>query len=194
MTTTPVVVMAPADRQRAIATLTLAFVSDPVVRWVYSDAEQYTSSWPRFVDAFGGRAFGSGTAHRAEGFAAIALWLPPGVAPDEEAMLPPLYVGADDSLRRDIDRVLGQMGDFHPLEEHWYLPLTGVDPVAQGRGLGSALLKHALARCDRDAKPAYLEATSPRSRALYARHGFDEIGLIQSGSSPPLWPMLRMPR
>jgi GNAT superfamily N-acetyltransferase len=194
MTTIPVIVIAPADRERAIATLTLAFVNDPVVRWVYPDAEQYIRSWPIFVDAFGGRAFESGTADGVEDFTGIALWLPPGVAPDEEAMLPPLYVGADDSIRRDIDRVLGQMGDFHPSIEHWYLPLTGVDPVAQGRGLGSALLEYSLARCDRDAKPAYLEATSPRSRALYARHGFDEIGMIQSGSSPPMWPMLREPR
>ncbi|MFI5040443.1 MAG: GNAT family N-acetyltransferase [Acidimicrobiales bacterium] len=169
-------------------------MSDPVVRWVYPDAEQYVESWPRFVDAFGGRAFESGTADRVEDFAAVALWLPPGVAPDEEAMLPHLYVGKNDSVRRDIDLVLGQMGSFHPRVEHWYLPLTGVDPVAQGRGLGSALLEHALARCDRDAMPAYLEATSPRSRALYARYGFDEIGVIQAGSSPPMWPMLRDPR
>ena len=115
MRSTSVAVVAPADRQRAIATLTLAFVSDPVVRWVYPDAEQYVESWPRFVDAFGGRAFESGTADRVEDFAAVALWLPPGVAPDEEAMLRHLYVGTNDSVRRDIDLVLGQMDSFHPL-------------------------------------------------------------------------------
>jgi hypothetical protein len=48
------------------------------------------------------------------------------------------------------------------------------------------LLRHALERCDRDRLPAYLDATSPRNRALYARHGFEELGVIQAGSSPPM--------
>lgn len=118
MITTSAVVIEPADRHRAIATLTLAFVSDPVVRWLYPDPHQYATQWPRFVDVFGGRAFESGTAHRVEGFAAVALWLPPGVGPDEEAMLALLKASAGDSARRDLDGVLGQMGDFHPSVEH----------------------------------------------------------------------------
>jgi GNAT superfamily N-acetyltransferase len=65
--------------------------------------------------------------------------------------------------------------------------------VAQGRGLGSALLRHVLATCDGDALPAYLEATNPRNRDLYARHGFDVVEVIQAGTSPPLWAMLREP-
>ena len=51
------------------------------------------------------------------------------------------------------------MGDLHPTFDHWYLPLAGVDPPAQGRGLGSVLLRHALEICDRGGLPAYLEAT-----------------------------------
>jgi GNAT superfamily N-acetyltransferase len=69
-----------------------------------------------------------------------------------------------------------------------------VDPVAQGGGLGSSLLRFALALCDRDGLPAYLEASTARSRALYARHGFEEIGDIQVGSSPRVWAMLRPAR
>jgi GNAT superfamily N-acetyltransferase len=69
----------------------------------------------------------------------------------------------------------------------------GVDPIAQGRGLGSALLQHVLEACDRDRLPAYLEATSPRSRNLYERHGFAVVDTIQAGTSPPMWAMLREP-
>jgi GNAT superfamily N-acetyltransferase len=89
---------------------------------------------------------------------------------------------------------MGQMAEFHPQEPHWYLPLIGVDTTKQGQGYGSALLVHALARCDEDGLPAYLEASSPRNKVLYARHGFEEIGVIQAGSSPPMWPMLRPAR
>jgi GNAT superfamily N-acetyltransferase len=89
---------------------------------------------------------------------------------------------------------MGQVDEFHPTESHWYLPLIGVDVTKQGLGYGSALLRHALERCDRDQLPAYLEASSPKNRQLYARHGFEELGVIQEGSSPPMWPMQRTPR
>jgi ribosomal protein S18 acetylase RimI-like enzyme len=88
---------------------------------------------------------------------------------------------------------MGQMGEYHPTEPHWYLPLIGVDPARQGRGYGSALLRHALAVADRDKLPAYLEATSPNNRRLYERYGFESIGEIQHADSPPMWPMLRKP-
>ena len=86
------------------------------------------------------------------------------------------------------------MGKVHPTADHWYLPIIGVDPIAQGQGMGSALLADRLATCDADGLPAYLEATSERSRALYARHGFEIVEEIQFGASPPIWAMLREPR
>ena len=86
------------------------------------------------------------------------------------------------------------MGRWHPEEPHWYLPLIGTDPARQGRGYGSALLGEALANCDRQTLPAYLEATSPRNVKLYERHGFEALGTIQEGSSPDITPMLRKPR
>jgi ribosomal protein S18 acetylase RimI-like enzyme len=87
-----------------------------------------------------------------------------------------------------------RLDEHHPGEPCWYLPFIGVDPPCQGRGYGSRLLVHGLTRCDRDHLPAYLEATSARSRALYERHGFVVTGEIQAGDSPPLWPMMRAAR
>jgi GNAT superfamily N-acetyltransferase len=189
----PVAVIRSADRDHAIATLTLAFASDPVVRWVLQDPDLYLRYWPRIVEAFAGASFESGTAHAVAGFAGIALWLPPGVGSDDDSMSALVEESAAEAARPDLDGFFGQMAEAHPTFEHWYLPLTGVDPLAQGRGLGSTLLRHALQRCDRDGVPAYLEATAPRSRDLYARHGFTEMGVIQRGGSPPMWPMLRRP-
>jgi ribosomal protein S18 acetylase RimI-like enzyme len=91
----------------------------------------------------------------------------------------------------EIFAVLEQMAHFHPGEPHWYLPLIGVDPGVQSRGLGSALLRHVLARCDRERVPAYLESTNPRNSSLYERFGFQAIGRIQTSSSPAIIPMLR---
>jgi hypothetical protein len=39
-----------------------------------------------------------------------------------------------------------------------------------------------------------MEATSPRNRRLFERHGFETDGAIRAGASPPVWPMVRAPR
>ena len=65
----------------------------------------------------------------------------------------------------------------HPRREpHLYLSCMGVVGGRQGAGLGSAMLRHRLERADADGLAAYLEASSPRSRALYLRHGFEDLG------------------
>jgi GNAT superfamily N-acetyltransferase len=186
-------IITPADRRRGIATLTLAFVADPIMRWAWPDPDQYVTYWPRFAEVFGGRAFDHGTAHGLDDCLAVALWLPPGVGPDEEAFLALLAESIDEQILHDVNGFLEQMDRLHPSTDHWYLPLTGVDAHAQGRGLGTTLLRHGLGTCDRDGLPAYLEATSLRSRRFYEQLGFNVIGVIQAGASPPMWAMLREP-
>ena len=61
----------------------------------------------------------------------------------------------------------------HPAEPHYYLPVAGVKTQWQGRGLGTALMRPVLERCDDGKLPAYLDATSPRNRPLCQRHGFE---------------------
>jgi hypothetical protein len=55
-------------------------------------------------------------------------------------------------------------------------------------------MKHALALVDAQGLPAYLESSNPMNISLYKRHGFEEMGAIQSGSSPTVVPMLRAAR
>jgi ribosomal protein S18 acetylase RimI-like enzyme len=86
------------------------------------------------------------------------------------------------------------MASYHPHEPHWYLPLLGVDPTRQGQGIGSALLQHAAALCDRAGQLAYLESSNPANVPLYERHGFEVVGTIQAGASPTFYPMVRKPR
>jgi|SRR5215471_15246152 len=180
-----------SDEGRAIATITVAFSDDPVVRWAFPTAHDYLALWPRFVVAFAGAAFDTGTADSIDDHGGVALWLPPGASSDEDAMGTILSEAMPTDQHDELFAFLDQMGDFHPSEPHWYLPLIGVDTTARGRGYGTTLLCHALERCDRDHLTAYLEATAPRNRALYARHGFEDLGVIQAGTSPPMWPMLR---
>lgn len=91
--------------------------------------------------------------------------------------------------------MLERMETFHPSDPPcWYLAFIGVDVAAQGRGLGSALMKHALKRCDEDGTQAYLESSNPANISLYERHGFHVLGRIDAGSAPPVHPMLRPAR
>jgi GNAT superfamily N-acetyltransferase len=188
------VVSTTTEEDRAIATVTTAFANDAVTRWVLPDPHLYLTYWPQLVGAFAGAAFAGGTADSIDDHGGVALWLGPGVASDEEAMGALAVEAIPEAEQDEVFAFMGQMGEYHPQDPHWYLPLIGVDPMKQGRGYGSALLVHALERCDRDGLPAYLEASSPRNKTLYARHGFEEIGVIQAGSSPPMWPMLRRAR
>jgi GNAT superfamily N-acetyltransferase len=182
------------DDVPAIDTIVLAFAADPVARWTWPDSHQYLTTMPNLVRAFGGNAFAHGTAYCTNDCAGAALWLPPGVHPEDETLDVIMQTTVSTSNRDEVFSMFEQMARYHPGEPHWYLPLIGVDPAHQGKGHGDALMLYALQSCDRDHLPAYLESTNPRNISLYRRHGFEPLGTIQVGGSPPLVPMLRPAR
>ena len=187
-------IAATTDEDRAIATLTTAFASDAVTRWFLRDAKFYLTYWPRLAQLIAGEAFAGGTAHEIDDHGGIGLWLAPGVSSDDDAIGALAAEAIPEAEQDDVFAFMLQNAEYHLKEPHWYLALLGVDPMKQGRGHGSSLLAYALERVDREGMPAYLEASSPRNKALYERHGFVEIGLIQAGTSPPMFPMVRAAR
>jgi GNAT superfamily N-acetyltransferase len=192
MSMAPEVISADASMEAsAISTIVLGFATDPMTRWVWPDASDYLSTMPRFAKAFGGRAFEHGTADITEGIHAAALWLPPGVEPDETAMGAVMEGALRPEIAEDVGAVMKAMAEHHPHEPHWYLPVIAADPNWIGQGLGALLMKHALRRCDEQGVAAYLESSNPRNIPFYERHGFKITGRIQRGSSPVLTPMLR---
>jgi ribosomal protein S18 acetylase RimI-like enzyme len=183
-----------SDEAAAIAVVTLAFSTDPAARWTWPDPSQFLRTFADVVKLFGGKAFTHESAYCVDGHAGAALWLPPGVQPDEEALIGLLQRTGSAQFRKDGAAVFEQMGRYHPQEPHWYLPIIGVDPFHQGMGYGSALMQRGLIPCDRDRRLAYLESSNPKNIPLYERHGFKLLGTIQVGTSPPITPMLRIPR
>jgi len=192
---TPTVMSAKTqDRERVISAIILAFVDDPVARWSWPEPHDYLTYFTEFANVFGGKAFEHGTAYSVAEFSGGALWLPPGVEPDEKVLVALMERSIDPKRLQVVFTIFEKMGSCHPTEPHWYLPLIGVEPTKQGRGYGSALLGHALEHKDHEGRIAYLESTNPANIPLYQRHRFEVIGTIQVGDSPPLYPMIRRPR
>jgi RimJ/RimL family protein N-acetyltransferase len=187
-----------ADRPRLLQALAEAFYADPCMGWVFRDDRRRLAQLERIFGYFGERVwFDNQLTYTTGGIAGASIW----VAPErwhvgafrELLMLPGMISSAG---LRDLPRMLrfiAIMESEHPREPHYYLPVIGVSPAWQGKGIGTALLAPMLARCDRERMPAYLEASSPRNRACYERNGFRATGEMRVSDSPPLWPMWREP-
>ena len=112
--------MTPDDEGPAIDAIVLAFAADPVARWTWPNPHQYLAAMPRLVRAFGGNAFANGGAHCIEGYAGAALWLPPGIHPDEDKLLAVMQSTAPSPHCDDVLSTFEQMAQYHPSEPHWY--------------------------------------------------------------------------
>jgi len=184
----------PSEVQRAISLQVMAFDADPVMRWLWPEPYEYLTHFPRFLRGFGGGAFEGRTAHVTDDFLGGSLWLPPGVGPDEGALTELLEDFVPEPARSDAFGILEEIGELHPLEPHWHLAFIGVDPTRRGKGTGAALLRHALARIDELGAYCYLESSNPANLSLYERHGFELVREVQVGTSPCVFPMIRVPR
>ena len=167
----------------------------------WPDPERYLTFFPKVLGFYGGGAFDHGTAYRTADFAASAMWLPPGVVhkvpigPTKVWLLLRLLMVSGKGVIKRVEQAQAVMARHHPDRPHYYLQSIGVRQDSQGLGLGSALLKHTTALCDRNQMPAYLESSSPRNVPLYERHGFEVTGEEAIGDGgPPLSFMWREPR
>ena len=102
------------DERRAIATITIAFSNDPWCAGSIRDPHRYLTYWPLFVKAFAGAAFESGTAHSIGEYGGVAMWLPPGVASDDEEMGALAPEAVPEAEQEEVFSFFDQMGEFHP--------------------------------------------------------------------------------
>lgn len=181
-----------AEIDHAVATLVLAFGTDPVARWMYDEPQQYLLHIPRLFRALGTSAFETGAAQRTNDGLGVALWLPPGVHGDDEPLEAVIAASMVGEKQAEVAAVFEQTEHYRPTEPHWYLSLIGVEALHRNKGCGAALLQHRLHECDRARLPAYLWSSNPLNISFYERHGFEILGTIQVGSSPSIFPMLRL--
>ncbi len=182
------------ETSQAVASIVAAFITDPFARFAWPSVLDHLQAMALATREYASESFEHGTAYVSEDCCGAALWLPPGVEANGEALEKVFRDTAKPEHLEDLLASFEKMEQCHPEEPHWYLPMIGVEPNAQGRGLGGALMRHAVARCDQEGALAYLESTNPRNISLYERHGFEAMGQIQVGAGPLVTPMLRQPR
>lgn len=185
------------DIARIARALSRAFLNDPVFVWAIPDEHRRLEVLPGFFTIFTAAFQRHGHVYRTVDGTAAALWVPPGVVSVGDDEVDTFGTALDEISGPDAARlgaISATLGERHPHEPVWYLNFMGVEPLAQGHGVGSALLEHVLVHADRAGAPAYLDATSTRNRSLYERHGFEATGELIVPDGPHLWPMWRPPQ
>jgi GNAT superfamily N-acetyltransferase len=186
------------DAGRLARVLARAFLDDPVTEWFLPDPSDRFERLERMYQLIMvPDALNDDEAYVTGDGGAVALWVPagkpkPGLVGNLRLMTKVARVFGRHAPR--ALRGLSYMESKFPEQPHAHLVFIGTDPDRQGEGLGSELLRRTLPRLDRRGIPAYLEASTLRSRALYLRHGFvdmDEMRMPDDG--PPLWRMWRDP-
>ncbi len=187
------------DAPRLADALARAFQDDPGWSHLLPDASDRTRRLRLFFETeLGGIALAHGLVWTTEEVVGAAVWAPPeGWRVPITATLretPPMLRVFGRHLPLALRSRLRMEGRHPRRPPHWYLAFMGVAPEWQGRGLGTALMRPALEALDAAGTPAYLESSTPRSRALYQRNGFEVTGEFNLPSAgPPLWQMWREP-
>jgi len=182
------------DAHRLKGVMAEAFFDDPVLSWLMPDDTKRQARLRRY---FGIElrhvALPRGRVWTTSDLSGAALSLPPGAwrVPTRVTLLEGTAFGVHVSRAA---RLGAAMEWRHVRGAHYYVRDVGVLPGMQGQGLGSALMRPTLDRCDREGLPAYLEASSERNAALYERLGFQITDELRIAGSPPLRLMLRPPQ
>ena len=123
------------------------------------------------------------------------IWKPPGTWQPSSAVQTAALPGYITCFQARSLRALhteSVMFKEHPREEHWYLQVIGTEPAWQGKGVGAALLRSRLERCDREGLPAYLESSKLSNVPLYQHFGFETTGVLGlPKAAPPITKMWR---
>lgn len=186
------------ETARLAQALARAFEDDPVSAWFFPDESDRLARLERMYRLiFVPDHVGYGEAYTVDDHAGVALWTPPGegkLSPMETLQLMPTIARIFGRWTPRALRGLSYQESKYPERPHYHLVFMGVEPQHQGEGIGSQLMRPVLRRFDREGMPVYLEASTLRARALYLRHGFEDLDVMRfPGGGPPMWRMWREP-
>jgi predicted N-acetyltransferase YhbS len=198
MTGTPIRRADPAEAEALAQVIADAFHDLPLCQWLVPDPAERRRVLPPNFQIYVEHGIKHGTVHTTDDLDAVSVWFagaPEGVPdiPDYDTRL----AAACGPHTARFQRLDEAMHRAHPTgTPHEHLALLAVSPVRQSAGLGAALLEARHEVLDEQGTPAYLEASSLRSRSLYLRHGYVDVGetfAVPGGPDPTMWPLWRDP-
>jgi len=172
------IVHAGQDRAPDIAAmLGRAFVDDPMIRWKLR-ADVGAQDIARTFVAVASAHAQLGSLLEIEGGGGAAGWL----APAQMDRFDDLVVGLTrDTLDGLTDDGAARFDEFwewvgrHSTHESWYLDMLGIEPRQQGRGYGTALVKHGLSLASAQGLASELTTGVPGNVGYYERLGFHVV-------------------
>ncbi|MFQ1004269.1 GNAT family N-acetyltransferase [Modestobacter sp. SSW1-42] len=199
MSTPPVVRPATrADVPRMAATLSQAYPDYRWTSWALPE-DGRTQRLSRWAELWGGLVpVLAGTAWVTDDVSAVAAWVAPGdeqPAADLQAVIDrdlPRVFGARQPVVFASQR-LGAQG--RPPEPHWWLHAVGTRPAARHAGLGAAVLRPVLDRCDAEGVPAAATVYTSTVVRWLQRSGFAVTHATRTAVDHelPIWTLVRQP-
>jgi len=194
-----VVRLDPERLAEASTVLARAFQDDPAWVWLIPDAEKRKRLLP-WLFRVGFDVTAADVWTTSGMIRGAARWLPPGrppmrVGPTLRALVTtPFRLGSAIAPFLSYGRAVEALRAEAVPEPHWYLAGIGVEPSAQRRGIGAALLEPGLTAAARAGLPAALLTNSAGNLPFYKRHGFR---VVREGETPKggphAWAMVKAP-
>ena len=161
--------------------LARAFEGDPVYSYLLPNAEKRRAQLAWLFERWTRAVAPLGAAYITDGGEGVAIWLPPDHGPNVSLWrllrgglaTAPFRLGIGQLPR--AWRVYADLARRHRAElrePHWILDVLAVDPLYQGRGVGSALMQHGITQADQDHTPCYVITHNPANVPYYERFGF----------------------
>ena len=166
--------------------LARAFFHDPAWVWLIPDAAKRERLLPWLFRA--GFDVTAADVYATPGpVLGAARWLPPGrpsmriLATLKAIATTPFKLGGATAPFLAYGRAVEQLRAETVAGPHWYLAGIGVDPSAQRRGVGAALLQPGLRGAAAAGLPAVLLTNNEANLHFYGSHGFE---VMREGRTP----------
>ncbi|KAK5163633.1 uncharacterized protein LTR77_010582 [Saxophila tyrrhenica] len=211
---------------QAAALTAEAFKNDPTIRYILGTMTDKTRKayLPAYFNTLFRAAMLNGAVFQeANDWSSCAVWMLPGRKVDNPWTMVPAgllgmvwkmgftpakrmlweYAQQSDKCKHEglRDR------DGRVIKEYHYLFFIATPTEHRGKGLASEIIAQYQERNVQDGRCIYLEATTPKSRDMYARQGFKTVGMlrlgkgthdenanvVEGGPGVPLWAMIWRP-
>ena len=180
------------DDARLLDTLTVAFLNDPLYRWLYPDEATRPAALEANLRLTLALVRERGRVEADPDGDAVALWTAPGVEllADPAPFLELLERWAPDRIEAALAGMAACSAHAEPSDT--VLHVLAVHPSRQGRGLAAQLLAATLHELDRQGTSAYLESSNARNLSFYLRAGFQPLArVVVPQGGPTMYPLRR---